>query len=361
MSVHKRGDRWYFSFCIRRRRYREVVPEARTKEDALRAETRAREEVYSGKFGGRRVPDLDTYCERVFKPWVRNNHQSARQTLYRLRNLTNYFGKRKLDQITVLEAEKYKRKRIDRKLSPITINKELKLLKMILKQAHEAGLILSNPLRSLRFLREPDHRQRVLSSEEEARLLKACPDGFSLRLTDLRRAIVIALATGMRQGEIYGLRWEQVDFQRQVITIERTKTGRARNIPMATPLVRMLESLPRSKSGRILGTRFFNELWQRARDRAGLKDIRFHDLRHTAATRMTDAGVDPFTVQAILGHSSLAMTARYSHATSERTRAAAEKLAATLPQTAFEPQSFLDATEQKKVVNLRRSHKSEVA
>lgn len=362
MSVYKRGNRWNFDFCIRRRRYREVIPEARTKAQALEAESRAREEVYAGKFGARRIPDLETYCVKVFEPWVNNNHLSARQTRYRLKHLRQFFGNRKLDQITVLEAEKYKRRRLDLHISPSTINKELKLLKMILRQAHDAGVIQLNPLRAIRFMREPSHRQRVLTPEEEERLLAACPDGFSVRLTSLRHAIVIALATGMRRGEIYGLRWHQIDYQRNVITIEQTKTNKPRVIPISAPLLAMIEALPRSKKhDRVLLGNFFEQLWQHAKARAGLSDFHFHDLRHTAATRMLDAGVDPFTIQAILGHSSLAMTARYSHATSDGARLALEKLATSLPQNAFQPRPFIGTTQDATKIKLRRTRHSNVA
>lgn len=367
MSVFKRGERWYYAFMIRRRRYREVISEARTKAQALEAESRARDEVYSGKFGSRRSPELQSYCDRVFIPWVKNNHQSSENTLWRLNTVLRHFGKKKLDTITIMEVEKYKRKRLDAGLSPVTINKEIKLLKMILKMAHEAGVIMSNPLQRIRFLREPDHRQRVLSSDEEARLLRACPDGYSNALTSLRQAIVIALTTGMRQGEIYGLTWEQIDRERNVIIVEKsirsrtTKTGRTRTIPLSAPLARLLDSIPRRKSPRVLNGTFFHELWSRALTRAEIKDLRFHDLRHTAATRLADVGVDVFTIQAILGHSSLAMTARYTHATSEGTRLAAEKLATTLPQTAFEPLAGKLVTDEENKVKLRRMLKAEVA
>lgn len=361
MSVFKRGDRWYFAFNIRKRRYREAIPEARTKAQALEAESRRREEVYTSKFGAGKAPELNDHCKRVFTPWVLNNHQSAKNTIYRLNTVRAFFGQKPLDAITVMEVEKYKRQRLDAGMSPVTINKEVKLLKMILKQAHDNGILMSNPLRTVRFLREPDHRQRVLTSEEEARLIAACPDGYSQQLTSLRHAIVIALSTGMRNGEIYGLTWSQIDRQRNVITLEQTKTARARTIPLAAPLARMLDTIPRTKSPRVLTGSFFYELWHRTLKRAQIADLRFHDLRHSAATRLSAAGVDVFTIQAILGHSSLAMTARYTHATSEGTRLAIEKLASSVPHEAFEPMAGDFVSLDESPVKMRRMVKAEVA
>lgn len=360
MSVYKRANRWYYDFMIRRRRYREVIPEARTKADAIEAEVKAREEVYAGRYGARRFPTLREYCDRVLIPWINTNHQSAIKSLYRLNNLLTFFGSKRLNLITIIELEKYKRHRLDAGRSPVTINKEIKLLKQIMRQAHEAGIINQNPLRAARTLREPDHRQRVLSADEEIRLLDACPVGFTDNVTALRFAIQIALATGMRQGEIYSLRWDQIDRERQTITLEKTKTARARTIPIAPQLAVILDSIPRT-SERVINGVFYHELWARACERAKITGLRFHDLRHTAATRLADAGADPFTIAAILGHSSIVMTARYAHSTSERTRSALEKLAATLSQTDSIPSAEDPVTRSAWRNILRKHDKAEVA
>jgi integrase len=109
-------------------------------------------------------------------------------------------------------------------------------------------------------------------------------------------------------------------------------TGKASTIPISPPLMEIFHSIPRALCGV-----YYYELWQRACKRAKLAGLHFHYLRHTAVTRLADASADPFTIAAILGHASIQMTARYSHATSVRTRGALEKLASTLSQPANIP------------------------
>lgn len=362
MSVFKRGKRWYLAFMIRGRRFREAIPEARTKADAQRAETRAREDVYAGRFGSRRAPEFAAYCTKVFEPWITNNHETHVTTLYRLGVVKRFFGKKKLDQITLIEAEKYKKKRLAENMSAVTINKELKLLKQALRQAVDNGLLQTHPLQRLKYLREAPTRQRVLTSDEEQRLLAACPVGYSDNLTSLRYAIIIALTTGARQGEIYRLRVQDIDRQRLTLFIEKAKNGKSRTIPIPLCLVELLEAIEPAKDGRILKGHFYKELWYKATvERAGIEDIRFHDMRHAAATRMAGAGVDPFTIQAILGHSSLKMTALYTHITSDRSRLATEVLASSLPQAAFSPSGTSDGTLDISMFKMRKMAKTEVA
>src|SRR5712692_4506100 len=137
----------------------------------------------------------------------------------------------------------------------------------------------------------------------------------------------------MRQGEIFKLKWFDVDFTRGSIHVRRTKTGKDRFIPMNSRLKALLEGLnraneyvfPSPKTGVALVD--VKRQFDKARNAAGLSDFRFHDLRHTAATRMADHGTSAFTIAAILGHSDIRMTSRYTHATDRARRAAVESLA----------------------------------
>lgn len=144
----------------------------------------------------------------------------------------------------------------------------------------------------------------------------------------------MAINSGMRRGEIFDLKWFDVDFNRRMVHIRQSKSGRPRAIPLNSTTQTLLESLPKTSeyvfsspktSGRVndVGRQF-----ERAVTKAGLVDSHFHDLRRTAATRMADAGADPFTLAAILGHSDIRMTARYTHATDEAKRRAVDKLVA---------------------------------
>src|ERR1051326_275891 len=145
--------------------------------------------------------------------------------------------------------------------------------------------------------------------------------------------VTMALNTGMRQGEIFSLRWFDVDLTRGFVHVRQTKTGKDRFIPINSRLRILLEGLGRSsehvfpspKTNRALID--VKRQFDRAKMSAGIPDFRFHDLRHTAATRMADNGADVFTIAAILGHSDIRMTSRYTHATDRARRAAVESLA----------------------------------
>ena len=142
----------------------------------------------------------------------------------------------------------------------------------------------------------------------------------------------MAINTGMRQGEIFDLTWFDVDLLRGVIHIRVSKNGKDRFVPINQTVRAMLEGLPHSNEhvfpsprtkGRLVDVK---RRFDFAKSEAGIKDFRFHDLRHTAATRMADCGADAFTLAAIFGWSDVRMALRYTHATDEAKRRAVENL-----------------------------------
>jgi integrase len=149
----------------------------------------------------------------------------------------------------------------------------------------------------------------------------------------------------MRLGEILGLRWGQVDFRKRTICVERTKSGKRRFIPINATLLELLRSLrldrpvgetvfANPKTGQALVA--VRTAFKAACRRAKLSGLRFHDLRHTFATRLIEAGADIITVKELLGHFSVQMTERYTHSRSEQKVRAVELLAAERPEIAME-------------------------
>jgi len=333
MGTYKRNKRWYYDFMLRRVRYRSVVPEARTKAQAERVETQARQEVFEGKYGGHKAPTLASFIEEVYLPWAKANKRSYLNDETHCRAIVGAMGRLPLDQVTPWHVEKFRRERLQTltrrggQRSPTTVNLEVATLCRIFSLAKEYG----NPCRSLKRLRQPSHRERYLTIEEEQQLMGV----LTGHLAYLRPIILIAINTGMRRGEIYGLEWERVDFSRDLIRVTRTKTDRDRVIPI-NPVVReVLDPLWNRRGGpwvfadprddlkpRSPDWRHFREAWARA----GLTDFHFHDLRHTAGTRMGDAGVNLKTIAEVLGHSRVEQSARYTHATDEAKRRAVEAL-----------------------------------
>ncbi len=172
-------------------------------------------------------------------------------------------------------------------------------------------------------------RNRRLSPAEEARLLAACESHSNPMLGWLVR---IALATGMRAGEITSLRCHQVDLLRRVVRLEQTKNGSARTVPLSREAVKVLEAALHNplrpvdcdlvffgEPGRDGRRRpyTFQAIWRRLVKRIGLADLRFHDLRYEAVSRLVEGGLSDQEVAAISGHKSMQMLRRYTHLRAE--------------------------------------------
>lgn len=202
------------------------------------------------------------------------------------------------------------------------------MLKQMFNLAISWGKTKDNPVQKVKFLREVRGVDRVLSSEEERALLQECVD-------HVKMAVILALNTGMRLGEVLSLTWLDVSLNKRVITVEKSKSGKTRSIPINSSLDEELHRYKRKVNHS--DYLFFNDRTGRpivsiktgfvkAVRRAGIPACRFHDLRHTFATRLVLSGADPKTVSELLGHADIHMTMRYSHPTPEAKRAAVELL-----------------------------------
>jgi integrase len=175
-------------------------------------------------------------------------------------------------------------------------------------------LLDESPMAGMKFQRENNARTRYLSIEECQRLIASC-------LAPHTRAIVtVALHSGMRLGEILSLRWGDLDFQSNFILVRDSKNGQARHVPMDATTGALLAAyerrpgsdfiFPSKTGGRLTDIKVG---FRNARARAGITDLRFHDLRHSFASHFMMAGGEIYTLQQILGHKTASMTARYSH------------------------------------------------
>lgn len=323
--------RWHYEFRIRGACYRGALPEARTKWQAEQAETQIRQQVYEGKFGGLAIsPRLKDFIDEIYLPWAKANKRSCRDDVWRSGVLIEYFGKQRMDEIAPFQIERFKHERRAGKTwrgsqrTPASVNRELEVLSRIFSIAIDNGINIQNPCRKVRLLRMDNQRNRYLSDEEETRLMAI----LESRRAHIRPIVILALHTGMRRGEILSLRWNQVDFVRGLILVQRTKSGRDRIIPMNSTVSETLTAIRLSTQGdQVFPINDVKRSFAYACVKAKIADFRFHDLRHTAATRLADHGADAFQIAAILGHSSIQMTARYTHATSDGLRRAMESLA----------------------------------
>jgi integrase len=227
-------------------------------------------------------------------------------------------------------AAAYVARRVEHGAQPSTVNREMTVLKHMMRRAVEWEYVSSNPfldsqgrpLAGLKALREPSGRTRFLSLEEIDQVLAACATSQS---PYLRPFVVIALNTGMRRNEILGLTRKSVDWANHFLTLTDTKNGETRHVYLNDAAFAALQSMPpRLDTPRLLplGPNQVTMLFGRAMKRARIEDFRLHDLRHTFASYQAMSGVAARGLQALLGHRDGRMTMRYSHLSDAYLRAA---------------------------------------
>jgi integrase len=216
----------------------------------------------------------------------------------------------------------------------------------------EWGWVTENPVMKVSMEKEPPARDRWLSYEEE-KLLSASPRW-------LKEIIVIAVETGCRREEILSLEWKDVDLFEKVATIFGKKTGERRTIPLTQRVFEVLEERERVRAqvrsiiedlvfthpaGRKVNINTLKWALEAALNKTGIEGLRFHDLRHTFASRLAQNGIDPYSIQKLMGHTSFSATQRYVHHFVESLRRGIkslevsrvqrdEKISTNLPQSA---------------------------
>ncbi len=244
-----------------------------------------------------------------------------------MRILVPFFKGKSLKDVTPRMVESYKSMR-KRSVAESTITRELACLKHMFTIAIQWGETASNPVKKVRLYKAHQQPMRILSFDEEVKLMNASND-------NLKPIILTALETGMRKNEILDLKWEQVNLQEKRITVTDTKNKEFRIIPLSSILLKAFEGLKRTGEhvfAKDDGSRAlsFRTAFEKAVKRAGIPHLRFHDLRHTFGSRAVMSGVDIVTVKELMGHKSIEMTMRYSHPTPDHKRMAVELLRTNL-------------------------------
>ncbi|SRR5882724_758735 len=332
MGLFQRGKVWYLDYYAGARRVRERA--GLSKGEADRALTIRQAEIALGKFNlvpKTSVPSFEVFAGRYLN-LVSVHKRGCATERYIIQALTGFFGRRRVSDFSAEDAEKYKALR-SKSVKPATVNRELTVLKHMFTKAVEWKLLPSNPFRGVRGLYVSKRMERILELDEEARLLAACD---RVRSRFLRSVIVLALNTGMRRGELLSLSWRQIDLAHRTIRILTAKSSSGeRSIPLNTTANAVISDLARGKnselvfpSSRRAGKTILDlkKGFKKAVQLANIPGIRFHDLRHTFATRLVQAGVDLITVQHLLGHAKIAMTVRYAHSPTQARIAAVERL-----------------------------------
>lgn len=346
MAVKKWRGKWVVDFVLDDQRIRRVSP-VQTKRGAQAYEIELRKELASPTPapGVEPAAEVTTFAEFADE-WmatyvaVHNKPSGRKRKENAVRNhIVPFFGKRRLNQITLRDVEAFKAEQVRRELNPATINRHLNIFSCLMKHAVEWGVIAEMP--RPRRLAEPGRDFDWLRPDEVSAML-ATAKAASQRYYTL---IFLALRTGMRKGEIYGLHWRSIDFDARRITVEYSawrsqlgtpKSGKTRVIPMTADLAEVLDAwrrvcpgdivFPSRKGGIVYGLSLANRALHLALDRAGLRRVRFHDLRHTFASHLVLKGCSLKVVQMLLGHHSVKMTERYAHIADEQLMSAVDVL-----------------------------------
>lgn len=191
------------------------------------------------------------------------------------------------------------------------------------------GIHVDNPVTLIRRPKHNKPRERRLSEHEKQCLLSELD--LSSRRSDgtymeggshnpwCKPVVILALETAMRMGELLSLRWEDINLIRRTVTLQDTKNGEKREVPLSSIAVQLLTNLPRSIDGRVfpISRDALKRVYSRACERAKIVDLHFHDLRHEATSAFFEKGLNVMEVASITGHKTLHMLKRYTHLKAE--------------------------------------------
>ncbi len=208
-----------------------------------------------------------------------------------------------------------------------TVNRYLAALSSVMTYGvRECGWISNNPCLRVSKLKESSGRDRIATEAECMQLLEECKNS---RNEHLYLIILLAITTGMRQGEITGITWDCVDLKDQVIILKNTKNGKPRSVPITGIALKLLKEkyLARSQHSpyvfpakKRFGHICIRKAWDELRKRVGIKNFLFHDLRHTFATYAAEEGASTLELGTAMGHKTLQMLQRYTHMNAKATR-----------------------------------------
>lgn len=326
----QRDGVWWIQYFAKGKRHREKIGPSKTaaREAYQKRKTQIREDKFFEEDVTRRHPlTVREVVARYLE--VSEDNRSRANDLWCARVVNNEFGDTTVEALDPHVIERWMKKRAAER-SPATANRPFEFLRRACRKALRDEKIRSDPTVKVKKIKEPSGRVRYLTDDEEKRLQATVP----LKWWPL---VEFAILTGLRRGEQVGLKREQVDLANRVVTIPRSKNGETRHVRLNSRAVEILRSLlsrhqsewvfaaandKRHNNPRHLSTKVL----QPALKKAGIKNFRWHDLRHTFCSRLVMAGIPLNTVRELAGHKSIRMTERYSHLAPEHLADAVEVL-----------------------------------
>jgi len=272
----------------------------------------------------------------------------------RINRWVTAFGDQDANTITIRHIEKVLTEPQNDGMQPATLLRHLTVLKAAFNRAKRLGLVRENPASLVKPPRINNVLVRYLTPDQEEGLLNRLPEKY-------RAIILVALNTGLRQGELLRLTWADIDWNAGVLTIHETKAGERRRTPMNSTVIGVLSTLKASMSANPIervfpfDARYVRRTFEDAVKASGLTPFRFHDLRHTFASRLAMQGANDRTLMALGGWKSPAMLSRYAHLSPTHLWKAVEGLTqvGTVPKTVTDEMTPDEDTQKllKKVVS----------
>jgi integrase len=325
------GKTWYLTYTNRRGKRHQhrlgdlqdlSLSQARTLADQCRTTVAMGGDPAEEQALLRQTPTFAAFIEEQYLPFIQTYKRSWKCDLSTLRvHLLPVLGERQMDTIKRTDVLALQQQWIRDGFAAGTINKYLVLLRYVFNLAirWEVPGVTVNPTKDVALLQVDNKRQRFLTADEAQALIDAVRHSENPVLESI---VSMLLITGARKREVLDARWEDIDWQRRLWKIPKTKAGKARYVPLSAAALDLLESrkqpsgrsgfiFPNPKTDKPFQSVYYS--WDTARKQAGLDDLRMHDLRHSFASFLINGGRSLYEVQQLLGHSNSQMTQRYAH------------------------------------------------
>lgn len=328
------GRTWYLRYRDARGKQRQFrmadaqdlsLDQARKRADELRGQVALGNDPAEQKAILRQVPTFAQFVDERYLPFIKGYKRSWDTDVSLLNNhLIPRFGKRHMDEISKQDIIAMHHGRRAQGAAPGSANRLLILMRYIFNLALKwevAGLI-KNPTAGVPLFEENNKKERYITQEEAARLYAALQQSESEMLQYI---VPMLILTGARKREVLDARWSDFDLSKRLWRIAISKSGKARHVPLSEGVIKLLERVPRfdgcvwvfpnPKTSAPFVTIFRS--WDTTRVRAGLPEVRIHDLRHSFASFLINNGRSLYEVQKILGHTQVRTTQRYAHLSQE--------------------------------------------
>ena len=318
-SIRKRGNTWQAR--ITRRGYPEQAKSFTSKSDAERWARSIESEMDRGQFVSRAEAEQTTFGDliRRYIEVITPSKRGRQEETIRLNaTLRHRITKLSMANLTPQAFAEYRDERLVT-CRPNTVIRDLAALSSIINHARrEWGIAIQNPIEMIRKPAMPPGRDRVLSNVEEDGLLRELA-AIGRRSPYMQPLAIVAIETAMRRGELLTLEWRYVDLDRRIAFLPLTKNGQSRRVPLSSRAIATLRDTPSPKNGRVFPVSIaaMEASFYKAVRRAKLDGLHFHDLRHTAATRMAGKLPNVIELASVTGHTSLQMLKRYYHPVAE--------------------------------------------